>query len=84
MEQLADLLCVLPSWQWDSSRKILLANKPCKFHFINLAAAVAFHPNAIRHLHEFEAFPPEVKAEWLEWLVAQEVWRRTLLEVMKK
>jgi predicted AAA+ superfamily ATPase len=80
MEQLADLLTVLPSWQWDSGRKILMANKPCKFQFMNLAAVVALHPSSIRYLHEFEVLSNETKGVWLEWLIAQEIWRRTCLE----
>ena len=79
IDQLSDLLTVMPSWQWDSSRKTLMAGKPCKFHFINLAMALAFHRGSIRQLHEFEALPTDTKGIWLEWLIAQEVWRRTVL-----
>lgn len=79
IEDLSDLLTILPAWQWDHSREILLANKPCKFHFINLAAAVAFHRSNIRYVHELEALSNQEKGIWLEWLVAQEIWRRTAL-----
>jgi uncharacterized protein len=79
VEQLSDLLCVMPSWAWNSNDKTLQFRKPCKFHFINLASVVAFHPSAPRFVHEFDALPPEIQAQFLEWLVAQEIWRRSVL-----
>ncbi len=79
IEQLSDLFAVLPSWQWDDSRQILVSHKPCKFNFINLGVAIAFHKSSIRSLSEFENQPTETKGMWLEWLVAQEIWRRTTL-----
>lgn len=80
VEQLSDLLCLLPSWPFDPQKNILQMRRPCKFHFINLAAVVAFHPAALRHVHEFEALSPQTQAVLLEWLVAQEIWRRAVLE----
>jgi predicted AAA+ superfamily ATPase len=53
--------------------------KPCKFHFINLAVAIAFHPSSLRYVHEFENLSPDTQGIFLEWLVAQEVWRRSVL-----
>lgn len=79
IEQLSDLLCVLPSWPWDPQRKILQPMKPCKFQLINLAMAVAFHPAKLRAIHEFEALTPEDQGMFLEWLIAQELWRRAVL-----
>lgn len=79
VEQLSDLLCLMPSWAWDPNRKALQLRKPCKFHFVNLAAVVAFHPSAPRSVHEFDALPPEVQGQFLEWLMAQEIWRRSVL-----
>lgn len=79
VEQLTDLLCVLPSWPWDMQKDIFQMRKPCKFHFINLAAVVAFHPASLRHVHEYENLSPAVQAFFLEWLVAQELWRRAVL-----
>lgn len=80
IEQLCDLLTILPSLSWDESRKILLASKPCKFHFINLAVLIAFHPSCIRTVDEFFLLPKEIQGVWLEWLVAQELWRKTILK----
>ncbi|MFH1829517.1 MAG: AAA family ATPase [Pseudomonadota bacterium] len=79
IEQLSDLLSLLPSWPWDSQRDIFLLRKPCKFHFINLAAALSFHPSMPRHIHEYEALDSHVQSYLLEWLVAQELWRRAVL-----
>ena len=80
IEQLSDLLSVLPSWPVETNKKTVLMRKPCKFHFINLAVAVAFHPSAMRYVHEFEMLTPELQSAFFEWLVAQEVWRRSVLE----
>lgn len=79
IEQLSDLLCVMPAWAWEPNNKTLQMRKPCKFHFINLAAVVAFHPSAPRTVHEFDALPPDTQGQFLEWLVAQEIWRRSVL-----
>ena len=79
IEQLSDLFAVLPSWPWDASKKNLQFRKPSKFHFLNLAVVVAFHPAALRHVHEWKQLSPNIKAMFLEWLVAQEVWRRSVL-----
>lgn len=79
IEQLSDLLCVLPSWPWDADRKMLILRKPCKFHFINLAATMAFHPGALRALSELEKISADAISTLLEWMVAQELWRRAVL-----
>lgn len=76
VEQLSDLLVLLPLWPWDSSRSQFILRKPCKFHFINLAAAVAMHPARLRSIHDFDQLPKQEQAKLLEWLVAQELWRR--------
>lgn len=80
VEQLSDLLVALPSWPWDPQKKILQMRKPCKFHFINLAAVTALHPASPRMIHEFEALPPATQSIFLEWLVAQEIWRQACLK----
>jgi predicted AAA+ superfamily ATPase len=80
IEQLSDLLAVMPSWPIETNKKTVLMRKPCKFHFINLAVAIAFHPSALRHVHEFENLSPELQGTFIEWLVAQEIWRRSVLK----
>jgi uncharacterized protein len=39
VEQLSDLLTVVPSFQWDADKDVPLQRKPAKFHFINLSVA---------------------------------------------
>lgn len=84
VERLTDLLCLLPMMQWDSERKTVLARKPCKFPFINLAMAWAFHPRAPRYLHELRNLEGREKGAMYEWIVAQELWRRGQLMIQKK
>ncbi len=79
IEQLSDLLCLLPAWAWDANTRVHQLRKPCKFHFVNLAAVVALHPEHLRSVPEFERLPAALQGLWLEWLVAQEIWRRAVL-----
>ena len=79
IEQLSDLLCLLPSWPWNPNTKSLELRKPCKFHFINMAVVVAWHPSGLRSIHDYETLLPSEQAVLIEWLVAQEVWRRSVL-----
>lgn len=79
IEQLSDLLTVLPSWPWDPQKKTVQMRKPCKFHFINMAAVTALHPASLRQIHEFENLAPEQQGILMEWLVAQEIWRQSIL-----
>lgn len=76
LELLADLLCVGQAAVWDSSRKVSVARKPSKFPFINLLAAIAWHPLRPRSIEDYARLPEETQAAWLEWAVAQEIWRR--------
>lgn len=80
IEQLSDLMCLIPLWPWDHDRKILLPRKPAKFSFINLATAIAFHPKKPFMVHEFKGLTTSEKAKLMEWLVCQELWRREALE----
>jgi predicted AAA+ superfamily ATPase len=80
IEALSDLLCCLPAWPWSAHHQRLDLRKPCKVHFINLAAAVAFHPNNLRLVSDFRGLPGEEQGVLLEWLVAQELWRRGALQ----
>ncbi|MBS0612627.1 MAG: ATP-binding protein, partial [Proteobacteria bacterium] len=76
IEQLSDLLAVVPSHQWDADKRVPLQRRPAKFHFVNLAVALAFSPNRMAHVSDFEALAPQERAKWIEWLVAQELFRR--------
>ncbi len=79
VEQLSDLLSILPSWPIDTNKRTILLRKPCKFHFINTAVAVAFHASAMRHVHEFDMLSSMVQGAFIEWLIAQEIWRQGVL-----
>lgn len=76
IEQLSDLMSVLPSYQFNYEKKVPELRKPCKFHFINLAVAIAFSEHYVRSIHDFHQLPNEIKAKWLEWGIAQELYRR--------
>jgi predicted AAA+ superfamily ATPase len=76
VEQLSDLLAVIPSHQWDAARDVPLQRKPAKFHFINLSVALSFSPNRLAQVEDFQSLPPQQKSKWIEWLVAQELFRR--------
>ena len=79
IEFLADLLCVGQSLVWDAARHIRLPRKPVKYPFINLLAAVAWHPLHPRALDDFGRLPESTQGMFLEWAVAQEIWRRRAL-----
>lgn len=76
VEQLSDLLAVIPSFQWDADRDVPLQRKPAKFHFINLSVALSFSPNRMVHVDDFKSLAPQEKSRWMEWLVARELFRR--------
>lgn len=76
IEQLGDLLCVVPQWERNVESKRYEFRRPCKFPFVNLAAVTAWHPANLRQVHEFEALDARTRATMVEWLVAQELWRR--------
>lgn len=80
IDLLGDLLTVTPSYAWDPSRNIPIRRKPGKFHFINLLAAVAWHPAKIRSIEDFERLETTEQAKFLEWQAAQEIWRRRAVQ----
>jgi len=76
IELLADLLCVGQSLVWDASHRVWLPRKPAKYPFINLLAAVAWHPLHPRSPDDFDRLPESEQGMIMEWAVAQEIWRR--------
>lgn len=80
IEQLSDLMCVIPSWQYDQNRELPIIRKPCKFPMINLSAAMAFHPKAPFSVWEFDKLKNKDLSVFFEWTVAQELWRRRILK----
>lgn len=79
IELLADLMCVGVELPWDHSRQVRVSRKPAKYPFINLLAAVTWSPSRIRSMDEYQSLPSEQRGRWLEWQVAQELWRRSAL-----
>lgn len=76
LELLADLHCIGIGHAWDASRRIVLRRKRAKYPFVNLLAAVAWHPARMRSPADVRALPEDLQGAFLEWLVAQELWRR--------
>lgn len=79
IELLNDLCCVVPAYPFDQHRKQLILRKACKYHFTNLLAAVAYSPECIRTPEAFLELPEKIQGIWYEWLVAQEIMRRTAI-----
>lgn len=76
VEQLSDLLSVIPSSQWDADRDVPIQRKPAKFHFINLSVALSFSPDRMTRVEDFRRLSSQDQSKWMEWLVAQELVRR--------
>ncbi len=79
VELLADLMVLGISHAWDPSLKVPVRRKPAKFPFVNMLAAVAWDPAGLRCVDDFDALPEPRQGVWLEWLVAQELWRRAAI-----
>ena len=79
VELLADLTVLGVSHAWDASLKVPQRRKPAKFPFINLLAAVAWDPVGLRSVDDFRALGEGRQGIWMEWLVAQELWRRAAI-----
>ncbi|MBN1834976.1 MAG: ATP-binding protein [Spirochaetales bacterium] len=80
VELLSDLMCLGTGPAWDESRRVTVSRRPAKFHFINLLAAAASSPDRLRSAHSFGKLPEQAQGKWLEWLVAQELWRRRSID----
>lgn len=76
VEMLSDLMCVAACHSWDPVRLIAVRRKPCKYHFTNLLAASCWSPYRPRTVRQYLELPPEEQGIWLEWMVAQELFRR--------
>ncbi len=79
VQVLADLMCVGISHAWDPSRRIKARRKPAKLPYTNLLAALAWHPDRPWSVAELKALPEHRQGALLEWLVAQELWRRAAI-----
>ncbi len=79
IELLKDLLCITTIQECDPLTHKIDRKKPSKFTFINLLAAIAFHPAKIRTLEDFQNLTANEQGQWLEWLVSQELYRRNAI-----
>ncbi|MEM1244634.1 MAG: AAA family ATPase [Pseudomonadota bacterium] len=80
IEILHDLGCVIPAFPYDFNKQNLILRKPCKYHYMNMLVAVAYHPARIRSVEEFLQLPDEQQGIWYEWLIAQELQRRAAIQ----
>jgi predicted AAA+ superfamily ATPase len=80
MEILQDLGCIVPAYSWDQHKKINILRKPCKYNFTNLLCAVVYHSARIRTVEDFRRLPEPTQGMWYEWLVAQELLRRSAIQ----
>jgi uncharacterized protein len=77
VELLADLTVLGIAHAWDAAHQISLRRKRAKYPLINLLAAVAWDGSHMRSVADYGQLAPEDQGRWLEWLVAQELWRRS-------
>lgn len=80
IELLADLMTVSASYAWDAAKHVSIKGKQCKFHFINVLAAIVWYPARIRSIHDFNSLSGKEKSKFYEWIVGQELWRRAALK----
>lgn len=76
VELLADLAILGTVHAWDGSRRVHLLRRPSKFALINLLGAVAWHPAHLRTVQGYQQLDEATQGVFLEWLIAQELWRR--------
>lgn len=76
IDQLSDLFVIGPGFAWDSARNRPIFRRPCKMHFVNLLAALAWLPNAPRTVKELRSLPEQQRGALYEWFAAQELFRR--------
>jgi predicted AAA+ superfamily ATPase len=67
------------SWPFDFVKRKAISRKESKFHFINLLGAIAFSQQRLHSLSDWNALSESTQGKWMEWLVAQELWRRTAI-----
>lgn len=79
IEILNDLGCVIPAYPIDFNKKTMILRKPCKYHYMNLLIATAYHPKRLRSPKDFYSLTEAEQGLWYEWLIAQELQRRRAL-----
>jgi len=79
IDLLADLMSVASCFAWDESHRRINRRRPCKFHVTNLLVATVWHPGRLRRPADFHALSADDQGGLIEWLVAQELFRRAAL-----
>jgi len=79
IELLESALFLHRSYPFDLGRGKQIARKESKFPFINLLGAVTFSPQRLRSVGDWHRLPESRQGVWIEWLVAQELWRRAMV-----
>lgn len=80
IEILNDLGCITPAYPWDKDKHILVLRKPSKYHITNLLFGIAYSPNQIRSIADFNQLSAAKQGIWYEWLIAQELQRRAAIK----
>lgn len=75
IELLSDLITIIPSFPFDPQKQTSLFRKPSKYHFINLLAALCWHPQKPRTILELKNLNKDLGPVF-EWVVAQEISRK--------
>jgi len=79
VDLLSDLMSVASCFAWDAAHRRLNRRRPCKFHVTNLLVAAVWHPSRLRRPADFLALGADDQGGLIEWLVAQELFRRAAL-----
>lgn len=79
VDLLSDLMSAASCFAWDDAHRRPNRRRPCKFHITNLLVAAVWHPGRLRRPADIRSLPPEEQGGLMEWLVAQELFRRAAL-----
>ncbi len=76
---LSDLMSVASCFAWDDAHRRPNRRVPCKFHITNLLVASVWHPGRLRRPSDFHTLTASEQGGLIEWLVAQELFRRAAI-----
>ena len=79
IDLLKDLGCLSSTMRLESNKLKPLARKASKYHFTYLLVPITFSSQRVRTLDDFTAIPDHEKGRWIEWVIAQELWRRSAI-----
>jgi uncharacterized protein len=77
MEQLMDLLSLAQADNFDVHKKRRNPRKPSKYQFINTLVPLSFGADNLTSIKDFLSLEADKRGKWYEWVVAQELWRRS-------